>query len=409
VNVYDPTENPLGTRSLEELSLVLGQRIQLAQMCTNIAIRQQVIAAPSSDAGLVAKIDVFQAQLINNAKTFYRTTDSSLLKLLSQITNISSLLDALIKVEQTVLVDAVDHAESRTEISDAFTVVSDEIGKLSIKFHGLQSELAASKTDRGGFSAALSAAIDSLIVNLGAAAVSSGNDIDRLQKAIQDNIQAIVDGGNELAGGITQLGTGIVTTIFNSIDPAAGAAEGAGDKLVTAATASDDVDASSNEGEGDDSSNEGEGADEDDDDGSTPEKPELPDTGFAAESIVVVADGTAKMTQAQTDIANDTQRLAVAYDKLATAESWIAVAKAIQANNELYVGAITALSDSVDSLKSDFQKIAGNLLNLSGEIDGGIDNARARQLKRVMSAAQLMWSQLDDKVKGIKNSLAGVA
>jgi hypothetical protein len=342
----------------------------LSQTYSNLLLIQQQLSVLNIDTEISVKIQAYQQRMFNQARFF---TDASLpgfISLLSFGSNFSALVSALNKDftrdDQTILDGIKNIVLSVTAIADlakSYEVSSKALDtKFTVALDSLLSLISS-------YQDALTQLEDLVAVNV----TGIIQEIDALNLKTATNIQDIVAGGDKASAGVAEIGKSIIATIGISEDDSkkTAADSKAGTNVLTA----------------------GEGGDDKID--------------YMISGLQSIAGGVTDSSQAARDLKTNNRLLAAAYQQLASANAVLAVAKSIQAQNQLYTDAYQGTTTAVHALYSGWQSIQASYYRNADIITAITTTDDIQILRSKMTLATQEWQILSQEIGTIKASYAG--
>jgi hypothetical protein len=406
--------NPLGPgdtlSSYKEGSGAVGTGLTYAALVRG----QEVLDVSGIDEGLAVTVTARQAELKKQAAEFVNTTVADFIQLATDADNFTSLLTAFSGNASSMqqLSAATDLDASR----ELMMSIADYAGEVGSDGDTAIDHLGVLQADLGRIGGNLDSAIGAAIAAVGADAEAASARIDELTEKISQNIQAIVDGANETGDAVTQLGIGILTEITKSGvggggtggdggtggnggdgEPGTGDDAPAGEESAGGETTSGDITGDSLTGTG-----------------SGFAKPQLltggadpvgtvPDASFVVSAIRAGSKGTEKYSAAVADLQRNNDLLAAQYQRLATANRLVAIAKVIQAQESLFAGSVTDTQTAVMAIRAGWSTLRGALVAWS-RLPGTAD---ATALARLLPGALKQWQSVASDIRKMKRVLTG--
>lgn len=306
------------------------------------------------DAGLGELIGAFQGQTQKNAAFVSSGITPKLITMIADGSNACALMAAVvIDVREPALA-----AASFFALSDVATNIHSDAQALSDTVATTQSAI---KSVQGRYTTAL----DKAIQELGNDAKTTSDLIASLNTEIQKNIDDIVNGSVAVGAAVSELAIGVLTIL----EPEE-AAEGEGGKP-----------------------KDGKPKDE------KPKDEEPKSTAFVAHAIAAGRGGASQFSQAKADLLSNDQKLAAAYQQLATFNSLLAIAKVIEAQSLLFITAMDAFVVDVQTLLQSWLNISTDFESFANSLKAGGD---ASGIPRQVSTAQHAWASLNTELNLVK-------
>jgi hypothetical protein len=422
--------NPLGPgdtlSTYKEGSGAVGTGLTYAALVRG----QEVLDVSGLDEGLAVTVTARQAELKKQAAEFVNTTVADFIQLTTDADNFTSLLAAFSGNASTMqqLSAATDLDASR----ELMMSIADYAGEVGSDGDSAIDHLGVLQADLGRIGGNLGSAIEAAIAAVGADAEAASARIDELTEKISQNIQAIVDGANETGDAVTQLGIGILTEITKSGvggggtggdsgtgEPGTGEPGTGGDSPVgEPPTGETPTGGAGDLGTGDTRTGDATGGSLTDAGGSLTDagggfaKPlvltgggdpvgAVPDASFVVSAIKAGSKGTEKYSAAIADLQRNNDLLAGQYQRLATANRLVAIAKVIQAQESLFAGSVTDTQTAVMAIRAGWSTLRGALVAWS-RLPGTAD---ATALARLLPGALKQWQSVAADIVKMKRAL----
>lgn len=361
----------------------------LAQSYSNLLAAQQQLELSQVDSGIAVKIEAYQRQMNGQARYYQQETLPGLIHLFTYGSNFYALVSAFNRLlagasDADVLGNPKTWADQVDAIADQAASYQLSAKGLDVRFRATQSLLAPLMQN-------YDQTVGALEKELSTEAKSQSALIDTLNKQIAANIQSIVDEGGKAGEGVSQLGRGIVTALQIGQTPSKDK-DKSSNKGATAAkpkTGKSEAPSSKPSGGGDK--------------GKTLDQ----QTEYLISAIDTIRSGVSGSSQAVRDLRANNEKLGQAYQDLAATQGLLAVAKSVQAQNELFADTYASLTKQVATLPQLWQQVT-NAFQAAVPVVAGVSNVDAlRSLKRTVALAAQSWQQVSDQIDSIKQSYAG--
>jgi hypothetical protein len=386
---------------------------------------QEVLDVSGIDAGLAVTVAARQAELKKQAGEFVDTTAADFIQLATDADNFTSLLAAFTGNAATMqqLSAATDLSASR----ELMLSISDYAGEIGSDGDTAIDHLGVLQSDLSRIGGNLDAAIQAAVAAVGEDAQAASARIDELTQQISDNIQAIVDGANETGDAVTQLGIGILTEITKG--GAGGGTGGAGGETGgtgepgtgPAGTGEPGTGLAGDVPAGDSAATQTSTAGDPSGQALASDSPAgpsgdfarplvltegdpvgtVPDASFVVSAIKAGSTGTEKYSAAIAALQRNNDLLAVQYQRLATANRLVAIAKVIQAQESLFTGSVTDTQTAVMAIRAGWSTLRGALVAWS-RLPTAAD---ATALARLLPGALKQWQSVAADISKMKRSL----
>ena len=400
-------ENPIGPGTALSSYKSGGNAVGTGLKYAALVRRQETLDVSGIDVGLAVLVAAHQARLKQQAAEFVDTVAADFIQLASDVGNFEAVFGAFAANRQPL------EAVGWESVRDQLTSIADYAGEVGSDGDTAVDHVTILQTDLGRIAQRLDSALERGLAAVGEDGKAASARIDELTKKISENIQAIVDGANETGDAVTALGIGVLTEITKHTGdkptpPAPGddSGDGASDTESTGSSASADgattrdrstgsaVDVGSGSDGGDGSG---------DDDASTTKKADgkVPDVSFVVSAIKAGAKGTEKYTAAMADLQRNNDLLAVQYQRLATANRLIAVAKVTQAQQSLFAASVTETAEAVKAIRAGWSALRDALAGWSHRSDA----SSTAQIDRLVPGALKQWQAVTADLSKMKRAL----
>lgn len=384
-------DNPIGPGATLSSYKSGGNAVGTGLRYAALVREQESLDVSGFDAGLAVLVAEHQSQLKRQAAEFVDAVVPDFITLVSDAGNFADLFAAVAKVTTPNL-----HL-SETAGKEVLTGIADSAGEIGADGDTAIDHVTLLGTDLDRVGRRLDSALERALTAVGKDGKAASDRIDELTKKISENIQAIVDGANATGDAVTELGIGILTEITKHTgdnptppDPT----DDSDDDSTSDAGSAVDTDSGS---DGDDSG--GDGGD-DDDDASTTNKSDgkVPDVSFVVSAIKAASKGTEKYAAAIADLQRNNDLLAAQYQRLATANRLIAVAKVTQAQQSLFTTSVTDMAAAVKTIRAGWSKLREALADWS-------DASSAAELDRLLPGALKQWQAVAGDLTKLRRAL----
>lgn len=374
IDPFDPYQNPLGTRGLNDSFLSSAHIIKQGKAYAVLITEQEVLDISGIDVGLALKMAQLQLQLRELATNFFNIILPDFERLVRDAGSLASLIQTFDRLDRRTILEAYSNPAKRQSLVTLLDTVSEKAGEDYIDLLTLITHVALVGGNLLSLSADLDDLFEAAIAGLTDALKATVTDINELTKAVHKNIEDIVAGGRAAGDAVTELGVGIITVISGSIN--AGDVKKPEDK---------DKDKDKPKGDG--------------------APPKLPSIEFAVHAIQAGGDGVAKWSAAQLALRSNNVALADAYQKLAGESALLAVAKVVQVQKGLFATNIHTLKVDCDLLKENWSDMRTGLNEFKTAIGGVSDENTASKLAGFADAGRKHWSVLRDSLTRIEEQL----
>ncbi len=375
-NVSKPSsENPLGPHQLEESYFSSTDNFLLQQLYSNVILQQQALDLSGIDPGLATKIDAYKYRMNKHALFFLNQLFPAFISLVSDASNFSALMDPILSEDRPLLLKAYGNKTIAQQVSATITASSNEAFSIAVDAKTLSTNYSLTEKSLDSYAIAYNDALNDAIKKLGVAVQKINSNIDELNTAIQQNIEDIVTGGEELGTSITDLGIGILTTITGEAEEP----EKKGDKKPDK---NEDKDPKTN-------------------------KNKAPDVEFAVQSIKLASSGVGKATEAMKALEANNKSLAAAYQQMAQENTLIAIAKVIQAQNQLFVDMFKTSGTSIHELYIDWSAVSTAQEQVSATVSNLKSQIEANNIAVDAQRANIIWGAFAGQIDLLKNEIIG--
>lgn len=372
--------NPVGPGNLQTVYTAATDQFVRGQLYAETVMMQETLHFSGVDRGLETQIIEFQSRMKRQAAYFYDQIINGGYGYISAIAggyHMCALASVTIKVTAGEIELAATNDKARSSATSAYAMLSDQAYSQSVATATLATKAASLDHSLAQYVTSYREALKQVESDLTAAAKKTLEDIDALRKAINQNIADIVAGGQEIGGGVANLVVGMLTEIT---------------KLTVAPDPKkDDPDAKKDEPE--------------------PKKdgPVLKasanDDTFAVLAIKAVASGASKLSQAEKDLNANNEKLAAAYQKLAQDEAVLAVAKAVEVQNDLFAAMVPLSATASQDISISYLSVEANLNGFSASIASVTDAAAASALAKQALRAEPLWDALNSELQEMKKMI----
>ena len=385
---YDPNSNPLGFGGLRGGYLDAATAFVSGEIYSDLLLEQENLDTRSLAADLAVQVAACQNAMRSCASTYLRTTSPDLIKLFADASNFAALMAASNNTPGISYADCAKSPAARQSVVSVLDALADQAGQIGLDVTTGKTHLEALQKTLTASAAKLDKALASAVTALGKEAVDAGKEIDRLNAAVAKNISAIVEGGNEAGGAVADLVVGVLTQFSKA---AGGPDKPTGDKTGDKPTGDKPT---GDKPTGDKPTGDKPTGDKPTGDKPTGDKPagdkptgnppaaaaaatpaapkvtapapkpeggETPNVEFVVKAIRAGSAGVAKYSTAVANIELDNKSLAVAYQQLATFDVLVAVAKASQAQKDLFCEAVAQTAEAVQQLAGQWAQVRKNL------------------------------------------------
>ena len=369
----DPEKNLVGPRNLQSVFFEMANDFVLAEIYANVLVSQHTVDASNVDDALAVQIKDMQDRIKNHAAYFVNSLMAEYITVNSDAFNMTALARATISSEQEMIRASFDNAKARQSASQGFLTVAGEVTRVALSTRTLSThfDLEQRTLDslNGEYTTSLSEVISALEGTDGLIAAKLA-EIDNLNAKIKQDIDDVVKGGNKIGGAVTDLVTGVLTSIA-SAEP---------DKKPS--------------GDG------GKGAKDGENSGGKI------DTAFAVQAIGAASEGASTMSAALSDIRSSNAALAAAYQELAQNQMLVTVAKVVEAQTAMFVDATKSAVSLTHELGTVLGQVASGVEEFANSISkADTDSSLPASLSSAASAADMMWQVLATELTSVKRSI----
>lgn len=379
--------NPVGPGNLQTVYTAATDQFVRGQLYAETVMMQETLHFSGVDRGLETQIIEFQSRMKRQAAYFYDQIINGSYGYISAIAggyHMCALASVTIKVTAGEIELAATNDKARSSATSAYAMLSDQAYSQSVATATLATKAASLDHSLAQYVTSYREALKQVESDLTAAAKKTLEDIDALRKAINQNIADIVAGGQEIGGGVANLVVGMLTEIT---------------KLTVAPDPKkDDPDSKKDEPEPK--------KDEADAKKDGPVlKASANDDTFAVLAIKAVASGASKLSQAEKDLNANNEKLAAAYQKLAQDEAVLAVAKAVEVQNDLFAAMVPLSATASQDISISYLSVEANLNGFSASIASVTDAAAASALAKQALRAEPLWDALNSELQEMKKMI----
>lgn len=354
----------LGDQDMLASVLSSSNNALLTESYGNLLRQQQAVSGTGIDTGLAIKIAAYQGQMNHQAQYFQQSNLSGLINAITNASNFAALMSAFnngLSVDNAQLVAQRQlYAQQINELADLAEDYQVGAQATLTRFQVAADGLAPLET-------AYDQAIGQLISSLSSAAQQLDQDIAKLNQAIADNIQAIVDQADKAGAGVRQLGQAILATLTLKNDAKAGGDAKSADAANKAGDPSE----------------------------------------YMISGITALSSGVAGSSQAAKDLRSNNDKLATAYQALASVNSMITVARSVQAQSQLFAESYRNTLRNVTRLPESWRQISSAFRKAALAWQGLNDDDDVARIRRNVSLCNQEWQLLAQQVAEIKSSYAG--
>lgn len=385
---FDPKLNPLGTQNLEETYLVTTENITVVQLSASVIMAQPILDISDLDMKLATLINAYQDRLKSNAKFFLAKLIPEYVTVVIDASNFSALVNASYSILRNEINEAYENPTVALHASRTFTHLSAQAGEVWVDVHSLNSSYMAGEKSIERYAKDYATDLSEVIELLGETTKKITLKIEEIQENIAQNIKDIVEGSKELGGAVTELGMGILTTISGAVE-------------VPKPKEDDDNDDDEDGNDEKDKSSQEEG------DGQEKEPLEAPNVEYAIHSIQAGTSGTAKASTAVQELKANNKKLAAAFQELARENVLVAIAKAVEAQNELYLDAFAQLGSDIHDLSTEWAVIEPAYTKYAQDVKSIRNQSESIEMGAELQGAKTLWSALNGQLMYIRKNMSG--
>ncbi|RQM39445.1 hypothetical protein EB241_03140 [Erwinia psidii] len=357
------------------------------------------------DAGLATKIAAYQRQMYSQAGYFNQQSLPAIINMMLFGSNFSALVNAFNSIFLSKSDDEI--VSQLSQLNRQLESLSDQAQSYGVIAQSLNSKLQVAWSSLAPLMKNYQAQLDLAEKTLSKEAVQWADTIKTLNTTIAANIQSIVSEGNKAGDGVKLLAKGIITSlqVDNNTDngtdknPDKDAGKDADKKEDPSTEAEKSEDGSETESKPQENS------------GSGTDKPETPYNDESVEymisGITAISSGTQGSSQAAKDLIANTEKVAKAYQALAKTNSVLAVAKSINAQNQLFVENYTGVAQAAATFPKIWNDIAAAYQDCVTQVNNLKSEDDIWQFKRALAKDTLQWQLLSQQIDSIKTVYAG--
>lgn len=365
--------NPVGPDHLLDAYMTATDQFVRGQLYAETVMMQETLHFSGADKGLETQIIEFQSRMKRQAAYFYDQIINGNYGYISAIAggyHICALASVTIKVTAGEIELAAANDKARSSAASAYSMLSDQAYDQSVATATLATKGASLDRSLAQYVTSYREALKTVEADLSAAAKQTLEEIDTLRKAINQNIASIVAGGQEIGGAVTNLIVGLLTEISKTTP--------APDPKKDKPDPKKDVSA---------------------------EKASKEEDTFAVLAIKAVASGASKLSQAEKDLNANNDKLASAYQRLAQDKAMVAVAKAVEVQNDLFAAMVPLSATASQDISISYQSIEANLSGFSASVASVTDDVAAAALAKQALRAEPQWDALNSELQEMKKMI----
>jgi hypothetical protein len=349
----------------------------------NLLQEQAPLELPG-DAGLSYEVRTFQGEMKAQARYFNNKIVTEYIRLFTMGTNFYALWKAMFDNDIEHLQHAFENEIARKASFHVFKELSDQAGKTNQVASAFVEDLKVLNVTLAKLDSKLDSALDASIKQLEESAIAESAKIDKLKKAIEQNINDIVAGASKVGAATSELIIGVLTTITDA-----------------------KVDVGSKGGKGGETQKDGNGGKDKGDSG-------VPSTDFAVSAIQGATEGAAETAQARADLNANNEKLSVAYQNLARANALVAVAKVVKVQNEMFISVMKEAQEDSMQLAATWGQapitppgsgITLEFANFAQQIESVSSQKDADSLVDLCKNASMEWDLLNEKLSDLKRAM----
>ena len=344
-----------------------GRHIALTQMNSITILDQAYLDASSIGTELALQIKFYQYQMNSASIKYSNDVVRKFINLMALCSNYCNIINSYIEVEAPIITNSLYDPSDKKDIENATQVLIDLSNEVAYGVNLLKIELTLIRSTFNEIETEYKKFLGQLISSGGEKVKNLYAEIDALNETIKENIKTIIEGGNDLAQGISDLGNSVLTTLKNI------PSEKKEKKEKSLLILTD----------------------------------EEPDPNFSIESIGLSAKGVAKGSKATKELARNNKKMAMLYQELKTEEALISVATAILTQNKMFIDSFAKCEIDTGELEKDWKKIESDCQDLLTKIQDLSTEEEARKLRNEIELSSREWKNLNNQIKQVKKALTG--
>lgn len=374
--------------NLEQAYLDTNNNIILLLEYTKLVMIQERLNLPG-DAGLAFQVKTFQSQFRTQALYVQNQLVPAYINIVSSAGNFCSLFGAFVTLGEPLI--AQDSEDSKQKASSISGILSEHAGNINQTANIAAKNLGVVNNSLLQLQKEFDSALDNAIKKLDDSATATSAEIDKLETAIKQNINDIVEGSTKVGGAVRELGIGMLTQITKVTGKAPVGKETAGEDKVTGKASVGKETAG--------------------------KELEVPSVDFVVSSIAGAQEGATQTAQARAGLNSNNQKLATAYQTLAQANSLVATAKVIQVQNRMLASEMGATQVKILDIATNWgqspvippgSRVSLGFDDYAQQINASVTPADTKQLLVLLKNAAISWNSLHKQLTDIKQGLTGI-
>lgn len=356
--------NPVGPGGLLDAFTNATDQFIRGQLYAETIMMQETLQFTGIDKALETQIIDFQNRMKGQATYFYDqiiTGNYGYIVAVAGGYHMCALVTVTIDVTAGDIEIAASNDKARRSAASSYSMLADQAYDQSVVTATLATKVTSLDRSLAQYVVAYREALKVVEADLSSAAKTTLEEIETLRQAINQNLSDIVAGGEEVGGAVTNLIVGVLTEI-------------------------------------------------------TKDKPSAPEKGsqaakvsegdsFGVLAIKAVATGASKLSQAEKDLNANNDKLAAAYQRLAQDQTMVAVAKAIEVQNDLFATMVPLAAGASQDINIAFQTVEANLTGFSASITSVTEDNAAASLAKQAHRAEPQWAALNSELQEMKKMI----
>lgn len=390
---FNAKTNPIGTQNLEVTYLQAADSFLTAQLYANVILSQPNLDISQLDPGLATLINAFQGRMSRSANFFLTNLMPAFISSATDGYNFGAVVNAGFSIGIADISGAYSSSAAAKNASALVAGIANQADTVSVNANSFNASFSAGEKSINTYSAQYNESLNKAIAQLGSNAQQIVANIDELKEAIAQNIADIVEGGKEVGSAVSQLGTGLLTTIT-------GAAQDPGEeKQDPDAAGPDETEKKEKTKDPKKKDDPKPGKDEDDE----------PDVEFAVQAIQAGISGETKASAAMLALNANNVKLAAAYQLLAQENVLVTIAKVTQVQNQLFLDAFNQVGLSIHDLNTEWADVDAAYSNFENQLSSVQSQAEATGYATEAQGAKTLWNALIGQLNYIKTLLTAIA
>lgn len=371
----DVQTNAIGPGDMQLDYLTVAGTFLPTQLAANVILEQPDFDTTGIDISLATTITTYQQRMKSSATSFLSQLAPAFITTIADAGSFSALVLAFAQLETTGVANAYSNQQNKAGAVNAIQAVAQQANAYAADALTAVNNWKAVEVSIASYSTAYDTALSAAINEAGATAASLSATIDAIQAAINQDINDIVSGGQQFGDAVTQMGTGILTTISGAAqDPDPKDAGNGKDTTAQKAAAA----------------------------------PAAPDVSFVVQAIQSGSAGIAKASTAQKAMDANNAKLATAYGQLAQENTLISIAKAIQVQDNMFTTLLNQFGSQLEDIHNQWITQNNGFTAFANSVNAVSDAATAQALAAQITAATPYWNTLASQINTIKTKLARI-